>query len=79
MKWDQISWREFSGIQGDPPLVDKFNKLGLPAIMKMGQKIVLAPLVIFGTLVTFEYILTPSVYYDEYDGTASEYTQTSKW
>lgn len=54
--------------------------LGLPAVLQMSKKIVLAPAVIFGTLFTFEYLLVPSTYYDEYDGTASEFITTpSKW
>lgn len=53
-----------------------FHYIGLPAVLQMSKKIVLAPAVIFGTLFTFEYLLVPSTYYDEYDGTASEFITT---
>jgi len=79
-KWDLISWREFSGILTELLLVPIFHYIGLPAVLQMSKKIVLAPAVIFGTLFTFEYLLVPSTYYDEYDGTASEFITTpSKW
>lgn len=53
--------------------------IGLPAIIKMGAKMMIPPVAIFGALITTQYLLPPSTYYDEYDGTASEYAPPAKW
>ena len=52
-------------------MVGQIIIIGLPAVLKMSQKFLIPPVAIFGTWITLQYILPPSVYYDEYDGTAS--------
>lgn len=37
----------------------------------MSKNIILPPAVIFGSIITVQYILTSSTYYDEYNGDAS--------
>lgn len=47
----------------------------------MSGKMAIPPIAIFGGLILTQYLLPPSVYYDEYDATASEYLPSSggKW
>lgn len=47
--------------------------VGLPLIWQMSGKMIIPPVIIFGSIITTQYLLTSSDYFDEYDGTASEF------
>ena len=49
---------------------------GTSLIPFMTKQVIVPPAVLFGTIITTQYILTSSTYYDEYNGDASEY---KKW
>jgi hypothetical protein len=51
------------------------SNVGLPLVMQMSGKIMLPVVGIFGSLFVLQYLLTSSVYYDEYDGTVVEKVQ----
>lgn len=73
-----MSLRKFFGITNDPSWVISNNNIGIPLIFQMSGKMIVPPVLIFGSLWTTQYLLTSSDYYDEYDGGVTEFTQNTK-
>ena len=51
--------------------------LGLPFVIQALPKMMIPVGVVFGSLFATQYLATSNVYYDEYDGTASEFSTTT--
>lgn len=46
--------------------------LGLPLLLPITQQAVIVPVALVGTIVVSQYLITSSVYFDEYDGEVYE-------
>lgn len=46
--------------------------VGLPLILPITQQAVIVPVALIGTICVSQYLLTSSVYFDEYDGEVYE-------
>ena len=75
----KITRWKYSGTSNDHLLVLGLIMIGLPFVISMIPRVIPPVAVVFGSLITTQYLLTSSDYYDEYDGTANEYSTKTKW
>ena len=47
-------------------------QIGLPLLLPITQQAVIVPAALIGTIIVSQYLLTSSVYFDEYDGEVYE-------
>lgn len=75
----KINQWKYSGTSSDLSSVKNIIIIGLPFVISMIPRVIPPVAVVFGSLITTQYLLTSSDYYDEYDGTVSEYSVPHKW